>query len=289
MTTRGPLPPPLGSTVPYTNNRRTPANNDLIEALLKAGTRESIEACLAFVTSLPRFFNQDSDFVGMKDLPPILMMRLGREQEAYALAKLTGFQYRNPPAQLAYMPWLERIKKANLFETVDWAMGEQTPLAYIFVVMLVKVKLLDEIKNLNNLILLEQVLGPRINSDIIDAIRDYIPTIRAFNERHELRRCANFTTLEAALMEQMKRLFFHACRYDKNLWYDLIDPKFYRRATPKSPLEQTLWETKTSLRCCYQAWYESRGGIEIIRGLVKRYFGKRKANEKRSFTFAEFA
>jgi ribonuclease HI len=117
------------------------------DALIKLGTTAAVEKALEHLTDMLRLCRGDN--MGVRDIVPALMLRLGREQECYdflkwwAVADLDG-RYDWGDTTLPYL----NIRGADAFEALDvFRSGRRTSLSHLAILTLLKLRLRLDLDN----------------------------------------------------------------------------------------------------------------------------------------------
>ena len=169
---------------------------------------------------------------GTWDKFPTLLMRLGRDQEAYDALKWyatvnprddyqwtpdnRGNKDRNDPS----LPFLD-IKNADAFEPVDYMNFVQLSLHQIANITLLKFKLLLDIERLANTYVLEEIT-PSLPVDIIEMIRYHVVSGDIFRTKIRIMTTEKIFHLKERLTTQCYGLFMDVHRANEYFWETLI-------------------------------------------------------------------
>lgn len=129
------------------------ARHALVEAQIRINTFDSIEAAYDNLWDMLRLCRGDN--LGVRDLVPSLLLRLGRDQECYDFVKWWNTKGQEGDYDWGDMdlPYLD-VKDADVFESPDYLCKEFGSLAHTVAATLVKIKIMldmEDLDALNNL------------------------------------------------------------------------------------------------------------------------------------------
>ncbi|KAK6533634.1 hypothetical protein TWF694_002569 [Orbilia ellipsospora] len=205
------------------------AKRAVVEVLLKTRTKEAIEACVEHGLEIHRLCWSGAS-VWLRNQTPLFMIMLGRYQDAYDFSKWLFIDeedrdnYSKDAIHYSRRD-LEELVPFNLingkldsdvwesaqdpFEPLDFIRKKVPNEYYCLGMILVKIMLLEDIKNLENLRLLEKLPALRKHKELLSLIGDYIPStdilqgdtgILSLDEKE-------LGELRQTLEEQINRLF----------------------------------------------------------------------------------
>jgi ribonuclease HI len=225
------------------------------DALLRANTIVAVEKALGHFTDMLRLCRSDN--LGVRDIIPSLMLRLGREQECYNFLKwwATIDNKDHHDWDDVTLPHLD-IRRANAFEPVDIFCSGNSSLSHLVILTLLKLRMrldLDAFEASE----FESGLGEpptRLDRPIGGIVRAKMRTLGMLD----------ISTTVDALEGQYRRL----CRVvnDANpyFWEALVDEA---EETPTPPPHYTcgsIEEANLTLYQCKDAWQETEDAILMI-------------------------
>lgn len=226
------------------------------DALLKVDTTAAVEKALAHFTDMLRLSRSDN--MGVRDLVPSLMLRLGREQECYdfikwyALIDLDGkYDWGNPS-----LPYLD-IHGADPFEPVDTICAGNASLTHLAVLTLLKVRLHLDLDRHSN----------RDPYDDDDDFSLHPPPGRLAQARIESG--LNVPATTAALERQRDKLCAAVNKANRHFWDLLVDD-----TTPVLPnlySPGSIEQAHLALHQCQAAWRETEDADVMIDSNTVKY------------------
>jgi hypothetical protein len=268
------------------------ARVDLLRALRRIRTRDSVLEQLWHVQRLLKL--QESDRVMARIAEPVLLLRLGREQESYDsirrwrhAGKSCGYDWHG--VRLDEIPALPKDtavrSPAAIFEPVTYFWGEDdnrsvewrsnfdaTLLEHNVALMLLKIRLLFDVMTLRKVtVLATTTLGRRLPQELLDIILPYMADspyiIRSCEPKVLFDLLADdscVTTLEAQIawlyrgVNSINPRYF-PCMLDH---YASFDSRF--RIWTRMGASECVSELRNS----YDAWIETPGAMEYLREMV---------------------
>jgi MYND finger len=235
----------------------------LIEALLKVKTLDAAEAALDHLLDMLRLCRGDN--MGVRNLVPHLMLRLGRDQECYDFIKWWAIT-----AEADYdwgdmdLPYLD-IKDSDAFEPVDYLCRKFRPLSHIVAATLLKARQLLAVKSCleNTAVFGENTrpVAPQIFSQIQDPLlRDVLG--RQWENIDSTRKHAR---LVETLAEQADKLYEAVKLSNKYFWPALLNPGRHLSARSEMYIHGSVEEMQLVLQYCFDSWRENPGAIEFIK------------------------
>ena len=137
----------------------------LVEAILKIKTFNAIQSALDHLRDMLRLCRSDN--MGVRDLVPALFLRLGRDQESYDFVKwyATAGQASDYDWGDMSLPFLN-VANADVFEPVDYMCGKYLNLSHTVAVTLLKIKVLLDLKDLQNSTQLDKIIPQEVVDNI---------------------------------------------------------------------------------------------------------------------------
>ncbi|KAK6335854.1 hypothetical protein TWF730_003229 [Orbilia blumenaviensis] len=301
-------------TQDYRNAKRT-----VVEVLLKAGTKEALEACVEHGLEMHRLCWNGAS-VWLRNQTPLFMIMLGRDQDAYDFSKWLFMDdedrdiYSKDAIHYSRQD-LEDLVPFNLvngkldseiwesvqdpFEPLDFIRKRIPNEYYCLSMILVKIMLLQDMKDLENMRVLEKLPVLQKNRDIFDLIQDQIPSTEVFRRDTALRTLdkEDFDDLRDLLDQHINRLFviiggdrFHfwtamlkrggpEYRSSDEAWYKMFDKLPGATQVIQSRLEMARQGDQRLLRFCDCSFQKYQRG-EISKGFVscnaeRCFFGRK--------------
>ena len=162
------------------------------------------------------------------------------------------------------LPFLD-IKGADVFEPVDVFTGKYLALSQTVSVTLLKIRLLMDVRNLQN----STAMGEKLAQEALDSIRgQLVSTILAKNK--DIVESKDQTALVGKLESQVKKLYTAVKRESEYFWPALLQPGAHLRARPAACSHGSLEQMQLVLQYNYDSWVETPGAIDVVRDLVKK-------------------
>lgn len=236
----------------------------LVEALLKVKTTIAVEAAFQHLMDMLRLCRGDN--MGVRDLVPALFLRLGKEQECYDFVKwhATTSQDSHYDWDDMSLPFLD-VKNADVFEPVDVFTRKYLDLSHTVSVTLLKIRLLLDVRDLQN----STAIGEKLPQELLDNIRDQlVGTVVVKNKG--IMDSKDQTALIEKLESQVKELYIAVERESRYFWSALLQPGVHLRARPAAYSPGSLEQMQLILQYNYDSWVETPGAIDVVRDLVKK-------------------
>ncbi|KAG6009650.1 hypothetical protein E4U21_001714 [Claviceps maximensis] len=243
----------------------------LLWSFNKVGTPvDVVQTALDHLTDMLRLSRSDS--MGLRSMIPPLLIRLGRDQDAYDNMKWYATTGQREDYDWADMrlPFLN-TRGADVFEDVDslWASSKVSMLANLshpVSVMLIKTRLLLDLQSL-------QAASPALDgTTMLPEVNQFVgPILTARPDLLNLTP-AELTALVAKLKNQMAVLFKAVHKYNETFWHALLHRPKNTLAdnqgwySPRSPEEAALHASFT-----FYAWAETRGALELLKGMYNEH------------------
>lgn len=201
----------------------------LVEALLKIKTFDAVRSAAEHLRDMLRLCCSDN--LGVRDLLPALHLRLGKDQECYDFVKWWATydpdgRYDMGNTNLPYL----NIVDADAFESVEYLCGDFPDLSHLISVSLLKIKLLIDLKALQNSAFLTGT-QPR---ELVDLVRHYIPLSDIVRKDSRLVSLANLADHIQKLSLQVDTLVEATAHVNEHFWAALIEPDTHLEAQPMS-------------------------------------------------------
>ena len=232
-----------------------------VKAILKVNTWDAVK--IAHDHFLDFFRLCHSDSIGIRNKPPALIIRLGRDQECYDFIKrwqLIGDDedYDGLDTSLSYLD----LKDANILEPVNYLCTRFVQLGLVVAATLIKIRLLLKTKQaLQSAATLREcrLLPAELVNNIQDLLMDSILGGR-WAGMDATRRSRIVNTLSS----QVDKLYFVVKKANAYFWPALLCPEDHLEACPGSFGKGSVEEMQITLQHAIHAWKESPGAFDII-------------------------
>lgn len=247
-------------------------NDDaLIKELVKIKTFDAVEKALNHGMEVLR--HHRINHLDLKYMVPVLLLRLNREQECYDFVKwyATTGQKNGYVWEDIQQPYLD-VTDANYLEPVDIFIGEPLQFCHAVVVMLVKIRLLSNFKNLRDSMFLYETLP----TEIADKIRKMIVSSTVTKMKGFV--CGeDQKSLIKTLELQLEQLHAALNSSNKYFWPGLLRPDAYLAAevSPKHIyIDTTTTECEEravlAVKIFHDCFDETPGAIHMVEELVQQ-------------------
>ncbi|KAL9625416.1 MAG: hypothetical protein Q9160_000479 [Pyrenula sp. 1 TL-2023] len=249
------------------------ARYGLVEALMKVETREAAQAALSHLLDMIRLCRGDN--MGVRDLTPGLMLRLGEDRQCYDFVLWWLADNQDPESdededededeEDEELPFFER-KNEDMFEHnyIDNYRGRFLGLSYKAALMLIKIRLLLGLVALQK----SSDIDKRLPNELFNRVRsDMVGSVVA--SRKDIMSSADQTGVINKLKTQILELYSSVKRYNKHFRPVLSNAAAHLKTRPYAYSLGGLEEAELVLQYLYKAWIETPGAISLIRGFVK--------------------
>lgn len=211
-----------------------------------------------------------SDNMELRDMVPALFIRLGRDQDAYDFAKWWTTRGRGYHWGDMSLPHLH-LKDEDAFEEPKWWIGSQVGLSHASAVMLVKVRILGDLRSMQNAERALQVRGggelvlPR---EIIDQIRGELVSGGVVAKRRDLIHgsVAKLEVIIATIQAQIRSIFKAIDSANHYFWYIMTkDPEDLLEE--KRPSDYSLGSSEEAMimaQNSYIAWKQDPEAEQVL-------------------------
>jgi hypothetical protein len=232
---------------------------------MQVNTRAAMQAALDNIMDMLRLCRSDN--MGLRDIAPGLLLRLGRDQACYDFVK--WWMLREPDRDIdsgrtegAYLDLTDEdvFEAPEAFTDTRWL--DITPLLAI---TLLKIRLLIDLKAMQRV---KREAGPVVPQEVLDVINAHtVSSVVAANrdifERQDL--APQIRELEA----QIRKLYDTARKANKYMWPAMLRPGNHLTARPGYSSAGTIKEMQVKLPYMYNAWSETPGAIGVIEELQR--------------------
>ncbi|KAH9218743.1 hypothetical protein DL95DRAFT_293090 [Leptodontidium sp. 2 PMI_412] len=239
------------------------ARYGVVESLLKIKTTEAVKATLDHILDMLRLCRGDN--MGVRSLAPALYLRLGQDQGAYDFVKWwqTTGQESNYNWGDTDLPYLD-TKDADAFEGVEYLASAYLDLSYTAAITLLKIRLLLDVKALQN----STLIGQKVPQELLDKIREQLVSTIVANNK-EIMDSDDQSLLIKKLEAQVKQMHVSVRKGNKYFWPALLNPGRHLTAPLSAYSHGTVPHMQISLQQSYDSWTETPGAIDVIRKLEK--------------------
>ena len=241
----------IPSTRPYMRARHA-----LVEAILQVHTRDAVDAAYSHVMDCMRLCRKDN--LGLRDMLPALMLRLGKVQECYDFVKwyaTTGSESNYDWGDME-QPFLD-VKDADMLESLDYLTVDHHPeLSHLVAITLLKIKLL---------------VAVRAGSEGKEMLRSS-PTFnrKIQDEGGPDARENGIAKVIVILKSHLNFLYRAVNRANPDMWQALLSPKRHITARPSFYTHGSIQEMQMVLKQNYDAWNESPEAMGILEAILQK-------------------
>lgn len=204
--------------------------------------------------------------MGVRDMVPSQLLRLGRDQEAYDFVKWWVESDDRPNYDWGdtSLPYLD-IKDADaLKEDPIFTKNGSYKACMIIAITLVKIRLLLEIRSWKD----AKIIGKKVPQEIMDNIQQQLvsPVLKNNPMTKEILEDEDeWEDWESDLKNQIQELYVCVHNANQYFWPALIRPGNHLKAHPSAYSMGSVPEMQLHLRYSYKAWAETPGAIDIIK------------------------
>ncbi len=236
----------------------------LVEAILKIKAFDAVKSAFDHLRDMLRLCRSDN--MGVRDLIPALLLRLGRDQESYDFVKwyATAGQASDYDWGDMSLPFLN-IANADVFEPVDYMCGEYLNLSHTVAVTLLKIKVLLDLKDLQGSTELVNI----IPQEIVDNTKRFIPRSTIISGDKDIMICMNHAARIEELSSQVEKLYTAVKGYSPHFWQMLMNPGRHLEAPPQVYSPQSLEEARLVLQYSFDSWNETPGALEMVKAKIE--------------------
>ena len=242
----------------------------LVEAILEVNTYDAVEKAADHLLDMCRLCRGDN--MGVRDLIPALLLRLGKDQECYDFIKwwkTTGSR-RDYDWGDTYLPYLD-TKNADVLEPVDYICEEYDEISHNVAATLLKIRLLLGVKKaLQSTVTLSE--RESLPPEVLNKIQDDL--LRGtLGKRWDDMDFTQRSELVNTLSSQIDKLYASVNKGNRYFWSALLKPEPHLKSRPNMYSPGSAEEMKLVLQYNIHAWRESLGAIECIKEKARRDAG----------------
>jgi hypothetical protein len=235
------------------------ARYGVVESVLKINTLPAVQTAFDHIMDMLRLCRSDN--MGVRYQAPALFLRLGKDQECYDFIKWWATS--DPDGTYDWgnmdLPYCN-IKNADVFENVDPFVKRFASLSHAIALLLIKIRLLLDLKALQNSSLLKKKLPP----ELIDNIRVHIPASTIIIGNKDIIESKDQTPLIEKLELQVVDLYTFVDTTNPYFFESLLQPEDDLKARPEYHSSGSVQEMQLYLQHNYASWAETLGAIEMI-------------------------
>ncbi|KAI0439391.1 hypothetical protein F4803DRAFT_531315 [Xylaria telfairii] len=239
------------------------------DALLQIDTIKAVEKALAHFQDMLRLCRSDN--LGIRDIIPGLLLRLGREQECYDFLKWWGVvddEHRYDDVSLPYLD----IRGADAFEAVD-AFASHLSLSQLVILALLKLRLCLDIEPYDPQYLDSQFSWPPrpVEFSWPPPPTEFIrPIGKIVRKKVRTITSSDVPEIYESLNNQYKALFEMVHKKNPHFWEALVDATEDTPSLPSAYSHGSVEEAILGVYQCKKAWEESYDAIMMIEsGIAK--------------------
>ncbi|XP_037031062.1 uncharacterized protein LOC119070715 [Bradysia coprophila] len=230
-----------------------------MDYLMKIKTYGAVKAAFGYAVNAFELCRTDCLMVRL--VVPAIYVRLGKDQECYDFIKysaVVGGDFNWPNTS---------IRDADVFEPIDVFDGETRTLEFALAAFLIKMKLLTDVRTLQNSLFLYTYLP--FPSELVDRIRK-LAVGEIVAERTAIFNSQNQNPLIQTLVLQIKQLYQVVKKANPYFWSGFLDPAEFLAARPPTYYDGTIEHAQTAVQVYYEAFVETPGSINMAREIAEK-------------------
>ncbi|KAI0437106.1 hypothetical protein F4803DRAFT_566306 [Xylaria telfairii] len=231
----------------------------LARALLLLGTLDGVLEALEHMRDMMRLCRSDN--MGLRNMAPAIMLRLDLDQECYDFMK--WWATCDPDGHYDWgdmtMPYLD-IHGADVLEDPSFHLGNYPELNYLVALLLLKLKLLVDVRNLK---VTRKIVAQRLPFELQDQIeRDVIRSPLSAKLQRETPE--TLLKSELKLLDHCRQLGCAIIKVSPNFMYELFEPDEALSAKPDAYSRGSWEEMSLAMQNSYAAWWEIEGVLDLL-------------------------
>jgi hypothetical protein len=235
----------------------------LVKALQEVKTYESAQTQLDHSMDMLRLCRSDN--MGVRDLVPALMLRLNKDQECYDFVKWWSTTTDDYDWGDTDLPYLD-LKKADVFESVEYLCGDWVDLAHLVAITLLKIRLLLDLMALRDA---TTAVGSKVPAEILHNIQGFVARSSVISDNERLIQNKTDPAVVCSLEAQVEALYRRIQKANEYFWPTLLEPGSHLTAQPESYSRGSVEEMQLVLMHSYDSWIETAGAIDFIKAKRK--------------------
>ncbi|KAF6830126.1 MYND finger [Colletotrichum plurivorum] len=234
-----------------------------VVALLAHNTVDGVERAVEHELDMLRLCRSDN--MGIRNMAPHLLLRLGRDQEAYDFLKwwaTTGNEGDYDWGDMSH-PHLN-LKGENAFEKVEGFFDSRYgSLNHKLVATLLKIRLWLELRDVRNA---DIALRDALPRELLDMIKTRVVRSDVVARRQDLIEHTDRAGPEMRALQKQIRTMINAVRLNNEFMLPrLFAPNVDWNRSPQSYSMGSREEAQLTLNYCYLAWAETPGAIDVAK------------------------
>lgn len=240
------------------------ARYTLLQAMLTVKTHLAVEKALDQVMDMLRL-NQSNN-MGLGNLVPVLYLRLGKDQECYDVCRWYTMIKRDSHNNRGNTndSSIDVDQAADVFEAPDMFVCKFSDLSHAVAITLLKIRLLLDVKSLQA----ASVIGDRVPQEILDSVRGELVSSSAITGNRRVLETRDHAPFTRTLESQVQELYLFVNNANSHSWRAMFNPGFHLNAKPERTSPGKVEEMQVVLQQNHNAWIETPGAVEMVRGLV---------------------
>ncbi|KAI0468291.1 hypothetical protein F4859DRAFT_506151 [Xylaria cf. heliscus] len=231
----------------------------LAHQLLLLGTLDGVLEALEHMRDMLRLCRTDN--MGLRHMVPAIMLRLDLDQECYDFMK--WWATCDPDGRHNWgdmtLPYLN-IRGADVLEDPGFHLGKYPELNYLVALLLLKLKLLVDVRNLK---ITRKVVARRLPCELLDQIeRDVIRSPLSAKLQKETP--GSLLKSELKLLNHVRQIGSAIVKANGNFMFHLFEPDEALSAKPDAYSRGSWEEMALAMQNSYAAWWETEGVLDLL-------------------------
>jgi hypothetical protein len=229
----------------------------LVENLLKMNTAQAVTMALRHLWLMLR--DLPGDRIGVRDVVPVLSIRLGHDPEAYKYCSW----WADTDTDTKEINAMDI--NVDVSEGVEAFTGAQFHLSHAVAVTLIKLRLLIDLQSLQRA---RTIAGPYVPRELLDVIQKH-STLSTITHEDKFNDCEDYAPVIEKLRGQITTMFEAVHKGNRHFWPALVEPGDNLQARPIAWKQGDEKQMQVALQHNYNAWSETPGAIDAIAGLLE--------------------
>jgi hypothetical protein len=234
------------------------------EAVLEIKSLEAVQTALDTFMDMLRLCRGDNQ--GLRFYVPALLLRLGRDQDAYDFIMAWRKIYLGECDPDDGAPF-EKVKGGDVFENVDsWTKGNDLrlgPLPHAAALILLKIRLLRDLEALQH----SDAVKEKVPQEVLDNIRTKLASPIIAGNRQIIERGDHSADI-ARLKSQISALVARLKRNNEHFWPMLLDPGAALKTKPTYYSMGTREESIIAVQQSFDSWDKTPGARAVLEELL---------------------
>ncbi|KAI8947341.1 hypothetical protein F4801DRAFT_515371 [Xylaria longipes] len=232
----------------------------LVRPLILLATLDGVEEGLEHMRDMMILCRSDN--MGFRTMAPAIMLRLDLDQECYDFIK--WWATCDPDGRYDWgdvtLPYLD-IREADVLEDPGFLLGKHPELNFLVALLLLKLKLLVDIRNLK---ITRKVLAQRLPFELQDQIeRDVVRSPLSAKLQRETPE--SLSKAELKLINHARQLGAAILETNGDFMFVLFEPDEALTDTPESYSSGSWEEMVIAMQNSYATWWETEGVLELLK------------------------